>query len=345
MSPRSAIDRKHAKHHRAKDEGATSHEENVELRVASVAHGKGGYEGPHKVEKSSDQKSGTEDCLEPEDIRHLPSHRDERASGGNPDPNLAPQGGEDRPEATELRWAGHNVNCILAHLDDWDAALTTLCRFLAERDVVLHQDQLMAFSAFREGLYRANEVMNLTRVPKVGCELRHFVDSLLFVDLVPHGAAVLDIGTGPGFPAWPLACARPDLKVTALDSSGKMLGFLRGHPLPNLVCHEGRMEESGWVEMFDVVTGRAVAPLSTQLELSAAATKRGGCVIPMRSANDRESIEALQLEGLGLQLERVESRVLPGTDVERLFPLYRKVRATAKAFPRSWAEMKRAPLP
>ena len=82
--------------------------------------------------------------------------------------------------------------------------------------LTLSEAQLSKFENFEEALYRANEVMNLTRVAREECWLRHFVDSLLFQDLIPRGAAVLDIGTGPGFPAWPLACARPDLSITAM---------------------------------------------------------------------------------------------------------------------------------
>src|ERR1041384_4679794 len=131
----------------------------------------------------------------------------------------------------------------------------------------LTPEQVAQFEAFEAKLYEANAVMNLTRVPREECWLRHFVDSLLFQDLIPLNARVLDIGTGPGFPAWPLACARPDLQVTALDSNGKMLGFLRSQPLPNLEVVQERAEEWGAFERFGVVTGRALAPLPVQIEL------------------------------------------------------------------------------
>ncbi|HZH99340.1 MAG TPA: RsmG family class I SAM-dependent methyltransferase, partial [Fimbriimonadaceae bacterium] len=111
--------------------------------------------------------------------------------------------------------------------------------------ITLDEGMLHAFEQFEEDLYRSNAVMNLTRVPREECYLRHFLDSLLFHDLIPAGASVLDIGTGPGFPAWPLALCRKDLHVLALDSSGKMLGFLRRHPLPNLEVVQERAEEWG----------------------------------------------------------------------------------------------------
>lgn len=202
--------------------------------------------------------------------------------------------------------------------------------------------QIAGFAAFEEALYRANEVSNLTRVPQEEAWLRHTLDSLLISPLLPEGTEVLDIGTGAGFPAWPLAFARPDLRVTALDSAGKSIRFLRSQPLPNLEVVQGRAEEWEEREAFDVVTGRAVAPLAIQVELSARLARIGGAVIPMRTPGD--DVEDIELGPLGLELERVETATLPVVGAERVFPVYRKVRRTEEFFPRRWAEMRAMPM-
>lgn len=210
--------------------------------------------------------------------------------------------------------------------------------------LALEEGQLDVFEAFEEALYRANEVMNLTRVPREDCLTRHFVDSLLLSPCIPEGCSVLDLGTGPGFPAWPLACTRPDLQVTAMDSSGKMLGFLRNQPLPNLEVVQARAEEAGRREAFDVVTGRAVAPLAIQLELSAAFLKIGGKAIPMRTPSEADEAKAFPAKELGLRLVELLEVPLPGTDVVRLFPIFEKVRATRPIYPRRWAEIRAKPI-
>jgi 16S rRNA (guanine527-N7)-methyltransferase len=217
-----------------------------------------------------------------------------------------------------------------------------LSDLLAAVGLDLTPDQVSAFEGFAQTLYKANEVMNLTRGPRKDCAVRHFFDRLMFQDLIPFHAGVLDIGTGPGFPAWPLACARPDLSVTALDSSGKMIGFLRTQPLPNLEPVLGRAEEFGRRETFEVVTGRALAPLPTQLEVSAAPCAVGGLVIPMRTPGD--DFSGVSLAPLGLELVEVVDRPLADTGVVRSFPVYLKVRPTDARYPRRWPEIRSHPL-
>jgi 16S rRNA (guanine527-N7)-methyltransferase len=219
-------------------------------------------------------------------------------------------------------------------------ALDLLSAFCRERGMALSPEQVALFEQYRDVLYRMNEVANLTRVPREDCEVRHFIDSLLVAEFVPQGARVLDVGTGPGLPAWPLACARPDLRVVAMDSTGKMLRVLGEVPLPNIDVRQHRAEEADARESFDFVTGRAVAPLSAQLELSAAWAVRGGLVVPFRTPNDA----IVKLPQLGLKLKCIEERALPTTDVVRVFPIYRKERRTPEHYPRTWAQIKSSPL-
>ena len=221
---------------------------------------------------------------------------------------------------------------------------TSFKKAIASLGLNVSEQQLRQFEDFEDNLYTANSIMNLTRIPREECWLRHFVDSLLFQDLIPVGASVADIGTGPGFPAWPLACARPDLKVTALDSSRKMTGFLQKNPLPNLSVVLDRAEDWRVRERFDIVTGRAVAPFGIQMELSAPPCKVGGLIIPMRTPADEEPSKLFKAQPFGLELERIEKRELPGTDVIRAFPIYRKIAKTVPRFPRTWAEIKKSPL-
>ncbi len=197
---------------------------------------------------------------------------------------------------------------------------------------------------FQKQLYEQNEKVNLTRIPEKDFWVRHVVDSLLFEDLIPRGATVLDIGTGAGFPAWPLAWARPDLRVTAIDSSSKAIDFLSTVSLPNLEPIKARAEEWGIREKFDAVTGRAVAPFAIQMEISAPPCKVGGVLLPMRTPSERKMIEDFPASKLRLRLDRIEERELPEEGAVRLCPVFKKTGRTPATFPRPWVQIRSQPL-
>lgn len=221
--------------------------------------------------------------------------------------------------------------------------LTPLFEYCRAAGIPLAGDQEVAFNTFASALKERNSDVNLTRVPEELFAVRHFVDSLLVQEFVPLGSHVLDIGTGPGFPSWPLACVRPDLRVTGMDSSGKMLAFLSEHPLPNLETRLSRAEVRADT-LFDVVTGRAVAPLAVQVELSANWVKEGGTVVLFRTPPEESACDLQELPRLGLILESLNLRELPNGQGSRLFPVYRKVGRSESRIPRKWAEMKKRPL-
>ncbi len=80
--------------------------------------------------------------------------------------------------------------------------------------------------------------------------------------------SILDVGTGGGFPAVPLAVMFPGAKITAVDSIGKKIRVVdevsRGLGLDNLRAVNGRAESVRG--RFDFVVSRAVAPANKLIE-------------------------------------------------------------------------------
>jgi 16S rRNA (guanine527-N7)-methyltransferase len=77
-------------------------------------------------------------------------------------------------------------------------------------------------------LRKWNQRINLTRIvgAREAAKL-HYAESLFGARFIDGERTILDIGSGAGFPAIPLAVARPDVQVTALEANQKKSLFLK----------------------------------------------------------------------------------------------------------------------
>ncbi len=89
----------------------------------------------------------------------------------------------------------------------------------------------------------------------------HALESVLGERFLPPSAAVVDVGTGGGFPGVPIAIWRPDLSVTWLEPRRKRAEFLghvcRAVPVANAEVRAGRAAGLP-ATAFDFATARAV---------------------------------------------------------------------------------------
>jgi 16S rRNA (guanine527-N7)-methyltransferase len=110
---------------------------------------------------------------------------------------------------------------------------------------------------------------------------------------------VLDIGTGAGFPGIPLALVLPGVRFTLSESIQKKARFVESAvqklEIANVEVSSIRAEELLAKHSFDVVTARAVAPLSRLIPLFARSIQAGAKFLLYKGPDvEQEIAEAAQ---------------------------------------------------
>ena len=231
--------------------------------------------------------------------------------------------------------------------------------------IVLSEKQQEQMFLLAERLVEVNKVMNLTAITdEDGIILRHLVDSLLVSEYFAPNSTIIDVGCGAGFPSLPLAIARPDLQITALDSTEKRIRYVdetaKMLGLSNVEAVTARAEEFATLpnrrEKYDYATARAVASLPILCELTIPFVKVGGTLVAMKAkgANDefemsRSAIRQLAgAESLAntILIEKTLSGSINGEIVNenRTVVVMNKLASTHKRFPRKFAQIKKNPL-
>lgn len=225
----------------------------------------------------------------------------------------------------------------------------------ADFNITLDEKALDRFDVYAEALVETNKMFNLTAITEPDdIVAKHFADSLSilkFVD-IPQHSSLIDVGTGAGFPGLPLLIARPDLKVTFLDSTNKKLGFiietLQKLSLTGETIHS-RAEEAGqnpvFREKFDFATARAVAALPVLSEYCLPLIRINGLFIAMKASSAAEETASSEnaLKTLG---GKVENDFSFNTDEngERHIISVRKISQTLPKYPRPSAQIAKKPL-
>ena len=236
----------------------------------------------------------------------------------------------------------------------------TISRYLACEDVPTEyrtEEIARQMGTIAEMLLIDNAKFNLTAITdEAEIFHKHILDSVLCAAAIPavEDGSLLDVGSGAGFPSLPVAAARPDLRVTAMDATAKkclhMNDTAAEAQISNFAAVSGRAEDFSktalYREHFDFVTARAVARLPILLELCLPFVKVGGCFIAMKGKTAPEEMEDSRkcLQKLGGKIEESRKYFVPGDENPRYLLTIRKISPTPAAYPRQYAQIAKKPL-
>lgn len=169
-------------------------------------------------------------------------------------------------------------------------------------------------------LMKWNGVYNLTSLSDEEDVLRrHLLDSLTLVKAVSFfkGMTVLDVGSGGGLPAIPLAIMKPEVSVTMVDAVKKKVLFLRQVilelQLKNAKAEHARVENLR-IDPVDMVTSRAFASLKDNIRLTENLLKPTGYWCLMKGKLPEEEIRELPNS---VVVEKIQKLHVPDSSFER----------------------------
>jgi 16S rRNA (guanine(527)-N(7))-methyltransferase GidB len=147
---------------------------------------------------------------------------------------------------------------------------------------------------YTQRLLEWNQRVNLTGARTVNDLLgEHLPDSFALARLVPETSDIVDIGSGGGLPAVPLALLRPDCRITLVEPRAKRVAFLN---MVTRVCGcahvkvvRARLEDLQG-SRFSIATSRATFPPEEWLELAPMLLDRGGRAIVLSTGQVRPEI-------------------------------------------------------
>lgn len=222
-----------------------------------------------------------------------------------------------------------------------------LAQWAAAFGIPLSPAQLAQFAAYEALLLEWNERISLTsiRQPRA-IRIRHFLDSLTCATATGplDDQALIDVGSGAGFPGLPLKILYPRLRLTLVDSVAKKarflevvaadLGFNDVTVIADRVETLGR--EPAMREQYDWAVGRAVAEMRVLAEYLLPFCRVGGRLLAQKgeSAAAEVAAAARALAELGGGAATLTTVQLPETEETHTLVVVDKIRPTPDRYPR-----------
>ena len=136
------------------------------------------------------------------------------------------------------------------------------------------------FEIFCAELLLWSKTHNITGYKTKADIMQNIADSIAPLEFISDFQIALDIGSGCGFPAIPLAISLPQCEFILVEPQIKRASFLNiiaiNLNLKNIRILKSRIEDISTLPKIDLITSRAFAKPSTIIELSARFLDKNG---------------------------------------------------------------------
>jgi 16S rRNA (guanine527-N7)-methyltransferase len=218
-----------------------------------------------------------------------------------------------------------------------DTLVKTLSEGAAAIGVHLGTEALEHFAAYYREILLWNRRINLiSERSSREIVIRHFLDSLTPAPFLerPEGA-LIDLGSGGGFPGIPLRIALPGLQLSLVETVRKKSSFLshvvRTIPLGGVQVIRERVETLTAGEIlsgrFDAVITRAAFKHPELVRMASFFLKPGGQLIAMKGADAQTEMQETERIAAAAGMAFTTSRDVhrPGEELSRKIIIYNHV--------------------
>lgn len=170
-----------------------------------------------------------------------------------------------------------------------------------------------SFEIFCNELLLWSKTHNITGYKTINDIMKNITDSLRPLEFIGDFTNAIDIGSGCGFPAIPLAICNDDKSFVLVEPNAKKASFLKVISmhlgLKNVVILKERIENVQSVQISDLITSRAVDKAENIIAMSAHLLSNNGYFLFYKSASEFS--------------DRVQNSESQGENLSKIFYFYK----------------------